>query len=208
MSASSLSQARALIAKVSTHDLEVLIADARAELTRRRSDEMPDLDVVVRAQMQRLAQNGVRAPQQVGPGMVALGGLITESGERHKCQLFTLIDSEGGAELWAWDDDMESLVHTDTSKVGQVRSSVAIHAVMPGTVMVRHRMAFDGQRHSRTSVTAWRVSDIDASGGVRLVEIPWVATSLPPPHHKTAARPAGVERVRAGHDTRPAHSSR
>ena len=172
---------------MATHDLRILAARTQKAIAQRVVDDAPDMDALARRAMQDLfSDSGVQGPMQVAAGLVALGGLVQEQGvgsQRHKCQLFTVMADDDAPEMWSWDTDLETCLHSDTTKVGTTRRSVSLHAAMERMVIVRHRMTSDGARHTRTSINAWRIDSVDEDGKVRITAMPgYVPTTLPPPH--------------------------
>lgn len=176
---------------------------AARELVNAQSREVGDLHALATDAMQGLfTGSGVDGPMSVGHGLMAIGGVIKGRDElmrAHDCQLFTLFDPETEGEHWVWDEACQTHTYSTTSLVSRTRYSVAIHAATPGMILVRHRMRSDGQRHTRSSVTAWEVAGVNSDGSVRLLDRPtWVPSSLPPPHvsESSAASRSGADRGR------------
>lgn len=184
-----------------TRDLRALVNTAQDEIARRAADEAPDFEALSRRALQELfSDSGVDGPKAVAAGVFALGGMVREQSagsNRHKCQLFTVMTDDDATEMWAWDDALETLLHSDTAKVGPTRRSVSLHAAMDRMVILRHRMTSDGTRHSRTSVSAWRISEVDEEGNIFFEALRgWVPTTLPPPHGGAGSAPPAGRLVR------------
>lgn len=181
MSTSSLD---ALVKTLGTAELDELLSLVREELTARRADEMPEVDVLVRRALDRAVRDSsVEAPIQVAPGVLAVGGMIKESSSgSHKCELYTVIASDEAPERWVWDEECDGYITSEISRVGTKRVSVAILSAATGQVFVRHRMTCERGKHSRTATTAYKVTQVSDSGEVFLSQVQWNPATLPPPH--------------------------
>lgn len=182
---------------MSTADLRQLATMVRAELTMRSDRIGPEEFEALAAEAFRslFSSSGVSSPAMVAPGVVAVGGMIRgrdETLRQHKCQLFTVVDPDDHSESWVWDSDA---LHSGRSRVGNISYSVSLRVAHVGMILVRHAMTSDGMRHTRTSTTAWQVTDVSPEGDVTLSGLPsWVPAALPPPHGAESAGSAGRER--------------
>lgn len=154
-----------------------------------RAMENGDVDVVLREAMQVLfSGSGIEAPRIMSPGIVAMANLHTEtSANKHNCNMYTVVPPSGDGEFWVWDEGCDTFIHSDRAKVGKVFRSVSLHAVVDGTIFVRHNRTHNGERHVPQTCVAYVVkSEFNTKTGEIVSEkverLPeWTPSHLPPP---------------------------
>lgn len=174
--------------EMSDGDLAVLHAALMDEKLRRAIDR-GDPETLIREGLVALFDtSGPKPPKVVSPGILALPGWIKDgSGESHSCNMFTVRTPDQEVETWAWEQDADTFIAGETSKVAKVRRSVNLHQAVGGLLLIQHVMKWDGRRHTRASSKAWevRVEADPATGEIaseRLVPLSdWTPSRLPPP---------------------------
>lgn len=161
------------------------IASAIRIEQKQRSIAEEEPDTLGMDYLERLGPKEPGAPEAVGKGLIALGGLIkyNSSGTRHTCNLFSVY-IPGMDAFWAWEDG-GTLAFSHSTKVGDVRQSVAVHTALSDMILIRHTMKHDGERHTRITERAWECY-WGEDGNEPLSIIParnYVAQTLPVPNH-------------------------
>lgn len=149
----------AQFADFTDQQLRDFVSSAMSEL-RMRAVENGDPDAIISEAFQRSfdVSGGIKSPFII-EGYVAIPGHIQDSsGSRHICNLSTVTMPDGGV-FWAWGDECETFVHSDSEQLSGIRRSVALHLIVAGSIIARHTMRWDGERHNRLQSIAWQVTE-------------------------------------------------
>jgi len=132
----------------------------------------------------KLNGNDVEKPEVVGERFVAVGGIVkyNPAGTKHQCVLYS-VTMPGAEPFWVWEDH-GTLAYSQSSRVGEMRQSVALHVAIDGMQFIRHTMKHDGEKHTRISEDAWDcVWADDGAGKLQIVRSKSVPRNLPVSNH-------------------------
>ena len=171
------------VSELSDEQIHGLLHSLRVEL-HERALESDDPEVLGLEFLSSLNGKDVERPEILSGRFIALGGIIkyNPAGTKHHCVLYS-ITMPGADPFWAWEDH-GTLAYSHSTRVGDMRQSVALHVAVDGMQLIRHTMKHDGERHHRLSEDVWDcVWAENGEGSLQVVKSKTNPRNLPVPNH-------------------------
>lgn len=130
-----------------------------------------------------------RSPFEIAPGIIAVpGNVVDTSASKHTCNLSTICLPDDSEEVWSWNEEIQTFIIGDTSKVGKVRRSVNLQVAIDGLRINQHVMNWNGEMHIRKACKSFVVrQDYSEETGLITTSITldpsWNPGSLPRSHN-------------------------